>query len=156
MAGFGEPDLDTVDAAGLSLGIVATRWHAELVDQMVDRAQAAAQACGGVEGTVLRGSGLGELPLVGPAVAPAVRGAVTGLFASQFRPLGGVAVLLLHDKDAAEEIAQDAFVALHQRWGQLRDPDKAVASLRQSVVNRARSVMRHRGVVDRFVRRQSG
>ena len=82
--------------------------------------------------------------------------AVTGLFASQYRPLVRLAALLLHDNDAAEEIAQDAFVALHQRWGQLRDPDKAVAYLRQSVVNRARSVMRHRGVVDRFVRRQSG
>jgi RNA polymerase sigma-70 factor (sigma-E family) len=66
-----------------------------------------------------------------------------------------LAVLLLHDNDAAEEIAQDAFVALHRRWGSLRDPDKAVAYLRQSVVNRARSFLRHRGVVDRFLRRQS-
>ena len=35
-----------VDAAGLTLGIVATRWHAELVDHMLDRAEAAAEACG--------------------------------------------------------------------------------------------------------------
>jgi RNA polymerase sigma-70 factor (sigma-E family) len=81
--------------------------------------------------------------------------AVTRLFASQYRPLVRLAVLLLHDNDAAEEIAQDAFVALHRRWGSLRDPDNAVAYLRQSVVNRARSAHRHRGVVDRFLRRQS-
>jgi RNA polymerase sigma-70 factor (sigma-E family) len=82
--------------------------------------------------------------------------AVTRLFASHYRPLVRLAVLLLHDNDAGEEIAQDAFVALHRSWRSLRDPDKAVAYLRQSVVNRARSAMRHRGVVDRFLRRQSG
>jgi 6,7-dimethyl-8-ribityllumazine synthase len=69
MAGFGEPDLDTVDAAGLSLGIVATRWHADLVDQMVYRAQAAAKACGVAEVTVLRVSGSVELPVVAQALA---------------------------------------------------------------------------------------
>jgi RNA polymerase sigma-70 factor (sigma-E family) len=79
--------------------------------------------------------------------------AVTRLFASQYRPLVRLAVLLLHHNDAAEEIAQDAFVALHRHWARLRDPDKAVAYLRQSVVNRARSALRHRGVVDRFLRR---
>src|SRR3981189_3431239 len=81
--------------------------------------------------------------------------AVTRLFASHYRPLVRLAVLLLHDNGMAEEIAQDAFVALHQHWGGLRDPDRAVAYLRQSVVNRGRSALRHRGVVDRFLRRQS-
>jgi RNA polymerase sigma-70 factor (sigma-E family) len=81
--------------------------------------------------------------------------AVTRLFVSHYRPLVRLAVLLLHDNGMAEEIAQDAFVALHQHWGGLRDPDKAVAYLRQSVVNRGRSALRHRGVVDRFLHRQS-
>jgi 6,7-dimethyl-8-ribityllumazine synthase len=58
-----------VDAHGLSLGIVATRWHAGLVDQMVDRAQAAAKACGVVEVTVLRVSGSVELPVVAQTLA---------------------------------------------------------------------------------------
>ena len=80
--------------------------------------------------------------------------AVTHLFASQYRPLVRLAVLLVHDNGVAEELVQDIFVALHQRWGRLRDPDKAVAYLRQSVVNRARSVLRHRAVVDRYLRRQ--
>lgn len=81
--------------------------------------------------------------------------AVTWLFGAHYRPLVRLSSLLLHDLGAAEEITQDAFVALHARWRHLRDPDKAVAYLRQSVVNRSRSALRHRGVVDRFLRRQA-
>jgi RNA polymerase sigma-70 factor (sigma-E family) len=79
--------------------------------------------------------------------------AVGRLFATQYRPLVRLATLLLRDPGQAEELTQDAFVALHQHWGRLRDPERAVAYLRQSVANRARSVLRHRGVVDRFLRR---
>jgi len=37
MSGQGRPELSTVDAAGLSLAIAATRWHAEITDSLVDR-----------------------------------------------------------------------------------------------------------------------
>ena len=80
--------------------------------------------------------------------------AVTKLFAAHYRPLVRLAALLLHDVGTAEEVVQDAYVAVHQRWGRLRDPEKAAAYLRQAVVNRARSVLRRRGVADRFLRRQ--
>ena len=40
-------------------------------------------------------------------------------------------------------------MAMHGRWRSLRDPDKALAYLRQAVVNRSRSALRHRGVVER-------
>ncbi|MDI1462274.1 6,7-dimethyl-8-ribityllumazine synthase [Catellatospora sp. KI3] len=69
MAGHGAPELNTVDAAGLSLGIVATRWHAELVGQMLERAQAAAEACGVVEVQVAHVAGSVELPVVAQALA---------------------------------------------------------------------------------------
>jgi 6,7-dimethyl-8-ribityllumazine synthase len=69
MAGFGEPELTTVDAHGLSLGVVATRWHGKLVDHMLTRALAAAQACGVDDTTVLRVSGSVELPVVAQALA---------------------------------------------------------------------------------------
>jgi 6,7-dimethyl-8-ribityllumazine synthase len=69
MAGHGTPDLSTVDAAGLRLGIVATRWHFELVDHMLERAQAAAKACGITDVTVLRVAGSVELPVVAQALA---------------------------------------------------------------------------------------
>ena len=44
---------------------------------------------------------------------------------------------------------QDSFVAMHDGWRRLRDSEKALSYLRQSVVNRSRSVLRHRVVVDR-------
>lgn len=73
--------------------------------------------------------------------------AVTRLYGAHYRPLVRLGVLLLHDTGAAEEVVQDAFVAMHGRWGRLRDPDKALAYLRAAVVNRSRSALRHRVVV---------
>jgi 6,7-dimethyl-8-ribityllumazine synthase len=69
MAGFGDPHLETVDATGLKLGIVGSRWHSSLVDHMVDRAQAAAKACGVVDVVVARVAGSVELPIVAQALA---------------------------------------------------------------------------------------
>ena len=80
--------------------------------------------------------------------------ALEQLYAAHWRGLVRLAVLLLHDQGAAEEVVQDAFVAMHGRWRSLRDPSKALAYLRQSVVNRCRSALRHRGVVERYVARQ--
>jgi 6,7-dimethyl-8-ribityllumazine synthase len=69
MAGFGDPHLDTVDAAGLRLGIVGSRWHSDLVDHMVDRAQQAAKACGVDDVITARVAGSVELPVVAQAMA---------------------------------------------------------------------------------------
>jgi RNA polymerase sigma-70 factor (sigma-E family) len=76
--------------------------------------------------------------------------AVTRLFAAHYRGLVRLAVLLLHDRAVAEEITQDAYVALHAKWGGLRESDKALAYLRTTVVNRARSALRRRTVADRY------
>jgi RNA polymerase sigma-70 factor (sigma-E family) len=73
--------------------------------------------------------------------------AVTRLFVAHYRPLLRLAVLLLHDRGTAEEIVQDAYVCLHRRWPWLRDADRALSYLRVTVVNRSRSVLRHRRVV---------
>ena len=43
---------------------------------------------------------------------------------------------------------QDAFEAMHKAGRRLRDSAKALSYLRQTVVNRSRSVLRHRKVVD--------
>lgn len=77
------------------------------------------------------------------------------LYAAHWRGLVRLAVLLLRDQATAEEVVQDAFVAMHGRWRSLRDPDKALAYLRQAVLNRSRSALRHRGVVERYLARQS-
>jgi 6,7-dimethyl-8-ribityllumazine synthase len=69
MAGFGDPHMQTVDAAGLRLGIVAARWHAELIDHMIERAKSAAEACGVTDVIVHRVAGTVELPVVAQAMA---------------------------------------------------------------------------------------
>ncbi len=72
--------------------------------------------------------------------------AVEQLYAAHYRSLVRLAVLLVADQATAEDVVQDCFVAMHDRWRRLREPEKALAYLRQSVVNRSRSVLRHRGV----------
>ena len=69
MSGWGAPDNLTVDAAGLSLGLVATRWHGELVDNMLERARAAAKECGVTAVVEARVSGSVELPVLAQALA---------------------------------------------------------------------------------------
>lgn len=79
--------------------------------------------------------------------------ALTVLYTAHHRSLVRIAGLLLRDTDAAEEVVQDAFVGLYRRWRRLRDPDKAVAYLRQSTVNGARSALRRRGTAWRALPR---
>jgi RNA polymerase sigma-70 factor (sigma-E family) len=74
---------------------------------------------------------------------------VTALYSTHYRSLVRLAALLVRDVATAEEVVQDSFVAMHGGWRRLRDNDKALSYLRQSVVNRSRSVLRHRVVVDR-------
>jgi 6,7-dimethyl-8-ribityllumazine synthase len=69
MAGYGAPELATVDGAGLTLGVVASRWHDELSMQLLDRALEAAKACGVEHVTVARVAGSVELPVVAQALA---------------------------------------------------------------------------------------
>jgi RNA polymerase sigma-70 factor (sigma-E family) len=74
---------------------------------------------------------------------------VTALYAAHYRSLVRLAVLLVRDVATAEQVVQESFIAMHGGWHRLRDRDKALWYLRQSVVNRSRSVLRHRVVVHR-------
>jgi RNA polymerase sigma-70 factor (sigma-E family) len=76
---------------------------------------------------------------------------VEQLYATHYRRLVRLSVLLVGDPETAEEVVQDSFVAMHGRWRSLREPEKGLAYLRQTVVNRSRSVLRHRGVRARYV-----
>jgi 6,7-dimethyl-8-ribityllumazine synthase len=69
MAGSGAPVLQRVDGTGLTLGIVATRWHAELVDHMLNRAIEAGEASNVDHITVARVDGAVELPVLAQALA---------------------------------------------------------------------------------------
>jgi RNA polymerase sigma-70 factor (sigma-E family) len=75
--------------------------------------------------------------------------AVVELYSLHYRALVRLAALLVRDTPTAEEVVQDSFVAMHGGWQRLRDTEKALAYLRQAVVNRSRSVLRHRTVVDK-------
>ena len=79
--------------------------------------------------------------------------AVTVLYAAHYASLVRLAALLVRHSGEAEEIVQDAFVAMHGRWGRLREPEKALGYLRRSVVNAARSAHRHHDVGDRHLLR---
>ena len=81
-------------------------------------------------------------------------GAVEELYAAHWRSLVRLGFLLLRDLGTAEEVTQDAFVAVHRKWGSLRDPDRALAYLRRAVVNGSRSRLRHLKVVRAHAERQ--
>lgn len=88
----------------------------------------------------------------GAADTPPAGGADTALetlYAEHYLPLVRIAGLLLRDHAAAEDVVQDAFVAMHASWPQLRRADAAGPYLRRAVVNRCRSRQRHLQVVER-------
>jgi 6,7-dimethyl-8-ribityllumazine synthase len=69
MSGQGRPAGQVVAAAGLSLAIAATRWHPAITDSLLDRAIAAAAACGAGDPLVVRVPGAVELPVVAAELA---------------------------------------------------------------------------------------
>src|SRR5262244_483057 len=75
--------------------------------------------------------------------------AVTAIYSTHYRSLVGLATLLVRDVATAEEVVQDSFVAMLFTWPRLRDNEKALPYLRRCVVNRSRSVLRHRVIVDK-------
>jgi RNA polymerase sigma-70 factor (sigma-E family) len=111
----------------------------------------------GVTETLTAGALLPELVRAPQAAAAQARPAsaawdasevVTEIYTAHYNHLVRLALLLVHDLQTAEEVVQDAFEAMHKAWRRLRDSDKALSYLRQTVVNRSRSVLRHRKVVD--------
>lgn len=75
--------------------------------------------------------------------------AVTELYAVHYQSLVRLAALLVRDVATAEKVVQESFVAMHGDWRRLRHGDKAVSYLRRSVLNRSRSMLRHRAGADR-------
>jgi len=69
MSGAGRPGAGAVDAAGLTLAIAATRWHADITGPLVERAVAAAKECGIDDPLVVRVPGAVELPVVAAELA---------------------------------------------------------------------------------------
>lgn len=55
-----------------------------------------------------------------------------------------LAVVMLGDRAAAEDVVQDAYCGLYRRWQHLDDPGKALAYLRSAVLNGCRTQLRAR------------
>jgi RNA polymerase sigma-70 factor (sigma-E family) len=105
-----------------------------------------------------RDSGLAAATPPG-AAAPAAAGmtgqaadeAVAVMYHAHYAMLVRTAALLVGDFATAEDVVQDCFIAMHRAWWRLRDTRKALPYLRRAVINRSRSVLRHRAVADRHL-----
>jgi RNA polymerase sigma-70 factor (sigma-E family) len=75
----------------------------------------------------------------------------TELYTLHYRRLVRAAWMLVRDVPTAEEVVQDAFVSMNDAWQRLRDAENALAYVRQVVVNRSRSVLRHQMVVEKYL-----
>lgn len=69
---------------------------------------------------------------------------ISGLYAGHALGLTRLALLMIGDRESAEDVVQEAFLGLHRRFGRLRDPEKALVYLRSAVLNNARTVLRRR------------
>ncbi|MEU3165050.1 6,7-dimethyl-8-ribityllumazine synthase [Streptosporangium sp. NPDC006930] len=68
MSGAGRPAAEAVRAKGLTVGVVAARWHEKITDQLVARAEQAGRDSG-AEMTVVRVTGSLEIPVVAQVLA---------------------------------------------------------------------------------------
>src|SRR5215467_5444318 len=67
---------------------------------------------------------------------------VTALYRAHAVGLIRLAVIMLGDRQAAEDVVQEAFCGLYRRWDHLSDPGNALGYVRSSVLNGCRSVHR--------------
>jgi RNA polymerase sigma-70 factor (sigma-E family) len=70
------------------------------------------------------------------------RQAVSALYEAHAVGLIRLAVVMLGDRPAAEDVVQEAFCGLYRRWGQLDDPGNAQRYVRSAVLNGCRSALR--------------
>jgi RNA polymerase sigma-70 factor (sigma-E family) len=69
---------------------------------------------------------------------------LTETYRAHYRSLLGLAALLLDDMASCEDVVQEAFIRVHSARRRVRDPEKTLAYLRQTVVNLSRSALRRR------------
>ena len=77
--------------------------------------------------------------------------AVTDLFRRHHLELVRMAMVMVGDPATAEDIVQDAFEKLHQRWPRLSEPVDGLAYVRASVLNGCRSLHRRAFVARKHV-----
>ena len=82
-------------------------------------------------------------------VSPQAADAVTALYAGHAFGLVRLAVIMLGDQAAAEDVVQDAFLGLYRRWDSLAEGSHPLAYVRASVVNGCRMLHRQQARRDR-------
>lgn len=93
-------------------------------------------------------------PVTEPGVDAPVAGGIELLYRSHRASMVRLAVFLLGDMAAAEDVVQDAYTHLHRQWPTLRSADAAAAYLRTSVVNASRSHQRRQRTARLFAHTQ--
>ena len=117
------------------------RRAVERIDRTLDRT---------LERPVDRALELGGLDRSGMSVtsAQAAEGTsvdlLTETYQAHYRSLLGLAALLLDDTASCEDVVQEAFIRVHAARRRVREPEKTLAYLRQTVVNLSRSTLRRR------------
>ena len=84
---------------------------------------------------------------VGGSVVPIMVGKFDDLYRAEYVPMVKLARGLVDSSERAEEIVQDAFAKVFERWNRLKEPG---GYLRVSVINGARSELRKREVSRRL------
>ena len=74
-----------------------------------------------------------------------VTSGVTAVYQAHAVGLIRLAIVMLGDRAAAEDVVQDAFLGLYRHWARLADPANALTYARSAVLNRCRNELRRRG-----------
>lgn len=90
-------------------------------------------------------------PATEPAASETAAAAVSALYEQTAVGLIRLAYVILSDRQAAEDVVQDAFCSLYRRFDRLADTDALAQYVRTSVINGCRSVLRRRSVRNRKV-----
>jgi len=84
----------------------------------------------------------------GPLGADATE-SVAALYRAHAVGLIRLAIIMLGDRTAAEDVVQEAFLGLYRNWGELSDPARVLPYLRSAVLNGCRSARRREARRDR-------
>ncbi|WP_435811583.1 SigE family RNA polymerase sigma factor [Streptomyces virginiae] len=145
----GTPEAPAGTAAPLPGGLVPTqRDSAEADGSGKDAtAEAVAVADAVVADAVVTDVAVTDVTVT-DAVADVVAGTtvdhLTATYQAHYRSLLGLAALLLDDTASCEDVVQEAFIRVHSARNRVRDREKTLAYLRQTVVNLSRSALRRR------------
>src|SRR3984957_10786560 len=81
----------------------------------------------------------------GPQPPPEADTSVTALYQAHALGLIRLAYLMLGERQAAEDVVQEAFAGLYRRWEKLSDPGNALPYVRSSGLNGGRPQLRRHG-----------